>query len=62
MSSMLWRLTVNELPLIDGKCCTTWTLIVGVKPGPCGLCGQVPTLVPGTERTLLLGTGEAEYE
>lgn len=48
--------------LIDGKCCTTWTLIVGVPHGTCGLCEQRPVLVPGTERSIAIDESEVPDE
>ena len=32
-----------EYKLYIGECCREWPLIVGIRPGSCGLCGEVPT-------------------
>lgn len=34
---------LERLPIYIGYCCREWPLAIGVKPGRCGLCGEVPT-------------------
>jgi hypothetical protein len=31
--------------LVRGRCCRDWPIVVGVKTGTCGYCGQVPEIV-----------------
>lgn len=42
----------ETITLYDGQCCTRWPLLFGLKPRTCGLCGEVPTPIPGTYRTV----------
>jgi len=42
----------THLYLITGQCCTQWPLIIGVRPGKCGKCGERPQIIPGTERVV----------
>lgn len=42
----------EHLYLITGRCCTDWPLLLGIPPRRCGLCGERPVLLPGTERTV----------
>lgn len=42
----------TALVVYDAFCCRVWPLIVGVTPRACGICGQVPVGIPGTNRTV----------
>lgn len=41
------------LTVYDGECCRRCPLLLGVEPGPCGLCGEIPVPIPGTTRTVI---------
>lgn len=42
----------ERLAVQDAVCCTTWTVIVGVGMGECGICGAVPDRQPDTVRVV----------
>lgn len=43
---------MGEMYVYEATCCTKWTLVFGVQPHPCGLCGEVPVGDPRSLRVI----------
>lgn len=39
-----------HVPTYIGYCCREWVMVLGVRPGRCGLCEEIPTYLREDDR------------